>query len=182
MSSTNLTMSESAIQARVREKLNVENVRLWTEPFYDVVSKQVVADEVLALASRYATELKLREAETVECLYALQRNALERLAERDLFKSTGLSTVRIRFSGFSTESTKSGNIQRIQVNLSTMTGKGLRERVAEIISMDEHRLKLICLGRVIKDPAVLEVQNVKNGSQIMVLCVAGSTDQAALSV
>jgi len=75
-------MSENALNARLREKLNVENVKLWTEPFYDPVTKTVVDSEILALASRYAAELKFEESVTIETLFLLQANALERIAER----------------------------------------------------------------------------------------------------
>jgi hypothetical protein len=102
------------------------------------------------------------------------------LAERDLFKSTGVATLRVKFSGFSTDSVKAGNIERLRVNLSEMTGKDLKSQIAQQISVDEHRLKLICLGRVLNENLILEQQNVKNGVQIMVLVVSG--DQDALKV
>lgn len=133
-----------------------------------------------ALASRYSTELELSESEVSECLFTLQRNAIERLAERDLFKSTGMATVRVKFSGFSTGSVKAGTIERLQVNLAQMTGKDLKTKIAQQVECDENRLKLICLGRVVNENIVLEQQGVKNGTQVMVLAVTG--DQDALQV
>src|SRR5258708_2683774 len=103
------------------------------------------------------------ETEVVECLFTLQRNAIEKLAERDHFKSTGLATIRIKFPGFS----NLRDAERIQVNLKETTGKALKTRIAELSSVQENRLKLICAGKVINDATYLEVQNVKNGSQIM---------------
>lgn len=115
-------------------------------------------------------------------MYSLQRNAIERLAERQAYQTTGLATVRLRFSGFKSEkiTLDSGGNNRTQVNLAQTTGKQLKERIANSISVSENGLKLICAGKVVDEKTTLELQNVKNGSQIMVLSVA--TDHETLQV
>jgi hypothetical protein len=110
----------------------------------------------------------------------LQRNAIERLTEKGLFQQTGLATLRVKFSGFSTQNAEAGSIQRVQIDLAQSNGKDLKELVAKLINTNANRLKLICTGKVLVDGNMLDQQNVKNGSQIMVLSIA--TDQESFEV
>ncbi|CAG7828581.1 unnamed protein product [Allacma fusca] len=168
--SSKCNLAESALQARIRDKLNAENVKLWLEPFFDSANGIGNDVEILALASRYAAEFGHLEDEVAECLYSLQRNALERLAERDLFKETGLSTIRLKLSGFPSSAPSPGNdATRLQINLSSMNGKDLKVEIARTIDMSENQLKLISHGKVIDENKILELQDIRNGAQVMVL-------------
>jgi hypothetical protein len=103
------------------------------------------------------------------------------LAERHEFQATGIATVRLRFSGFSDDKIKPGNmINKIQIFLNTTTGKELKETIGHTVSIPANGLKLICTGKVLDENKTLDMQNVKNGSQIMILSVA--TDHETLQV
>jgi hypothetical protein len=113
-------------------------------------------------------ELEMPQEEVSDCMYSLQRNAIERLAERQAFQSTGIATVRLRFSGFKQDQDHEKHIKeednnRIQVFLSQTTGKQLKEKIAQSIQVSQNALKLICLGKVLDDSRSLDIQNVKNG-------------------
>ncbi len=47
MSGTHLSLAESALQARLRDKLNAESIKLWQEPFYDEATRKVNDNEIL---------------------------------------------------------------------------------------------------------------------------------------
>jgi len=121
--------------------------------------------------------LEFPEEEVIEGLFYLQNHAIERLAERDLFKTTGLSTIRVKYSGFVTDNVTSENSQRLQIKLSDTTGLNLKETIAALVETSPERLKIICSGRVLRDNEILENQNVKNGSQIMVLALVVDKDK-----
>lgn len=90
-----------------------------------------------------------------------------RLAERNAFQTTGIATIRLRFSGFSTTKVKPEDAtNKIQLVLGETTGKQLKERIAVTVSSPENGLKIICAGKVLEDNATLALQNVKNGSQV----------------
>lgn len=42
-----VNLPETALQARIREKLNQEGVKLWEKPFYDETTKTPVDSEVI---------------------------------------------------------------------------------------------------------------------------------------
>jgi len=178
--SPSVQLAESALQARIREKLNTENIKLWAEPFISQGSTTAANDhEIMALASRYSTELGLPDSDILDALFSLQRNAIERLAERETYHQTGLATLRLKFSGFSREAVKGGASSRLQLNLSQTTGRELKKRIAHIIPTAQpgRGLKLICSGRVLDENQVLELQNVRNGAQVMVLSIATSIQE-----
>lgn len=52
--------------------------------------------------------------------------------------------------------------------------------VAQLVDVAANRLKLICSGRVVNETDMLDKQNIKNGSQVMVLSIA--TDQDSFQV
>lgn len=98
---------------------------------------------------------------------------INRLAERNAFQATGIATVRLRFSGFSPDKIKADHLtNRIQIFLNETSAKQLKGSIAHTVSIPENGLKLICAGKVLDDNKMLDMQNVKNGSQIMVLSVA----------
>jgi len=99
-----------------------------------------------------------------------------------VFKTTGLATIRLRYSGFQSEKVKTESSNRLQVNVTQTTGKELKSTIAKLISVHENRLKLISAGRVINENQVLGLQNVKNGGQIMVLSVAGDHETLQVSL
>ncbi|CAL8106533.1 unnamed protein product [Orchesella dallaii] len=175
MSSTNL--AENALTARLRDRLNLESTKLWLEPFFDPVTQTPKDAEVIALGSRYAVELELAESEVIQCMFALQRHAIEKIAERETFKSTGQATIRIRYSGQLTADEKKValNVPKLTLTLSTINGKDLKDTIAAKLNVAGNRLKLISAGRVIDENKMLEAQNLKNGSQIMALFI--STDK-----
>ena len=47
MSGTAINLTEMALQARIRDKLNQEGVKLWQAPFYNDTTKTVVDSEIL---------------------------------------------------------------------------------------------------------------------------------------
>lgn len=104
-----------------------------------------------------------------------------RLAERQTFQTTGLATIRLRYSGFKEGKGKLENVKsRLQISLNETTGKELKEKIAGNVGVPVNGLKLIAAGKVVDEGKNLESQNVKNGSQIMVLSVAA--DHESLQV
>jgi len=88
-----------------------------------------------------------------------------------------MATIRLRYSGFDaqteTQVKNEANI-RMVLDLNATNGRDFKAKIAEKINVEPTRLKLISGGRVIDENTLLSVQNVKNGSQIMVLSVAGN--------
>jgi len=82
------TATPATLLERARNQLKSEGIKLWLEPYYNVEAKMVSDGEIISLANRFSTELGTPIDEVVDCLFTLQKTALERLAERELKKMT----------------------------------------------------------------------------------------------
>eukprot|EP00049_Salpingoeca_infusionum_P026566 m.26400 g.26400 ORF g.26400 m.26400 type:complete len:394 (+) comp8826_c0_seq3:149-1330(+) len=56
----------------------------------------------------------------------------------------------------------------------SMEVSGLRAKIAELVSLEKERLRLVCSGHVLKDSRTLESYNLKDGSVIIAVEVKGA--------
>lgn len=157
--------NKELILAKIRDRLNTDKVKLWLPPY--TTEAQEKGEVPLELIKRYANELVLKEEYIATSLEQLRQHALEKLAERNKFQSTGIATLKIKLA------TGQGSAKQtlpLEVNLDK-TGADLKQLIAERTKNDRSRLKLICTGKILNDQEQLRAQNIRNGSQLMVVQV-----------
>lgn len=163
--------SDEFFKKQIGSKLNRDKVRLWEQPYTNTDgSAGTIPQELI---TKYASELGIPEQHTSELLETLRTHALQKLAEREKFKNSGVATLKIKVSG------NQGHKKLISIELSlSCKGEELRRQVCDLIGDSACHFKLICSGRVINDESTLQEQNVKNGSQILVLCLRVTESEA----
>ncbi|XP_060601636.1 NEDD8 ultimate buster 1-like [Ruditapes philippinarum] len=156
--------SDDFYKKMIGKGLNRDKIKLWELPYTNKDgSAGSIPQEII---SKYAKEFSIQESQVSAILETLRTHALQKLAEIEKFKSSGLATLKIKISGI--EGHK--EIIPVEVNLSC-NGEELRKKISELLVDSNKHFKLICSGRVIADDKVLQEQNIKNGSQILVLCL-----------
>lgn len=163
-------------QKSVREKLNVDKVKLWLPPYTTENGEK--GEIPLDLVSKYAADLKLSPDTVSDILESLRLHALQKLHERNKFQQSGLATIKVKVSGQKSKDENKTILSSIEMSLDCK-GEELRKHLAERIGTIPDQLKIICNGKVIVNDKTLKDQNMKNGSQILVLCLSVTEAEAA---
>uniref|UniRef100_A0A182QJ34 UBA domain-containing protein n=1 Tax=Anopheles farauti TaxID=69004 RepID=A0A182QJ34_9DIPT len=157
---------------QLRAKLNERKIKLW-EPPYLTQEHQPVETELQTLADQLGPELGIATELCKEGLKVLQRNALEKLQSKDEFQKTGIATVRIRAP------TQTGSNREFDMKVKiTDTGNELCELIAQRLSLDARKIKLVCSGRVINAVKSLQEQKMTNGATVMALVMSHTEEEA----
>lgn len=162
---------------QLRDKLNTEKIKLWLSPYTseDGGKGEIPQD----LVSRYAKELNISEEVCSSSLEELRLHALQKLSERKKFQDSGLATLKVKIAGLrGLKDVSKPSVIVLEISLS-VRGQELREQISSLINVPTEQLKLICSGHVISNENNLAQQNVKNGSQIMVLQLSVTEAEAA---
>ncbi|KXJ08773.1 NEDD8 ultimate buster 1 [Exaiptasia diaphana] len=157
-----------AILARVREQLNKERIRLWLPPF--TVEGQSRGNFSEELVSQFSSSLGVDEAVIVEALENLRLHALEKLEAKKRFSELGEATVKARLVG---------SHKKIVIHTPLkITGADLKTKLSKETGIDPLHMKLICNGNVIDEDNILENQNIRNNSQLLVIHLSESEIEA----
>ncbi|KAK7498565.1 hypothetical protein BaRGS_00010225 [Batillaria attramentaria] len=160
--------NQELVLSKIREKLNADKVKLWLPPY--TTEEQERGEVPLEIIKRYACELAMKEDDVAKSLEHLRLHALEKLAERKKFQATGIASLKVKLAA------GQGSAKRvisIEINLDK-TGADLKQMIAEVTKNERTRLKLICAGRVLNDGDCLRAQNIRNGSQVMVVVLSAT--------
>lgn len=161
-------------QKTIGKCLNRDKIKLWEPPYTQPDgSKGEIPGDVV---KKYASELNITESHVLAVFESLRLHALQKLAEREKFRNSGLATVRIKVPGNHFRQAEKG-IQAVELDLN-LPGTELRKQVAAMLDHRSQNFKMICSGRVLADEITLQEQNVKNGSQILVLCLKVTESEA----
>lgn len=160
--------NQELVLAKIREKLNADKVKLWLPPY--TTESQEKGEEPLALIKRYSGDLALKEHVVAQALEHLRLHALEKLAERNKFQATGIATLKVKVAAG-----QGSAKQVIPLEISIdKTGADLKQQISEATKKDRSRLKMICAGKVLNDREPLRTQNIRTGSQVMVVILSAT--------
>ncbi|XP_025104923.1 NEDD8 ultimate buster 1-like [Pomacea canaliculata] len=159
---------QEVAEAKIREKLNTDKVKLWLPPYTTAENQQ--GEMPKDLIKKYAADLMLSEDSVSQILEDLRKHALAKLAERNKFQASGIATLKIKVASKVGKLTK--QIISVEISLDK-TGAELKRIAAEEAEVDLRHLKLIASGKVISDKDPLKLQNIKNGSQVMLVVLSG---------
>ncbi|XP_053385428.1 NEDD8 ultimate buster 1-like isoform X2 [Mercenaria mercenaria] len=163
--------SDEFYKKQIGAKLNRDKVKLWEPPY---TNKDGGAGSIpQELITKYAAEIGISESQVAAVLDTLRTHALQKLAEREKYKSSGLATLKIKISG--SQGTK--QVMSVEISL-TCKGEELRKKVCDSLDDSARHFKMICSGRVIAEDKTLQEQNIRNGSQILALCLKVSETEA----
>ncbi|XP_071455442.1 NEDD8 ultimate buster 1-like [Hetaerina americana] len=160
----NSNLRHEDILMKVRNKLNLDSIKLWLQPYY-IEGTGSNEDTLKDLALNFSKELKLDSASILTVLRDLQANAIEKISSREKFQKTGIATLKIRVSANHREA---ACVHSIEISLSE-NGRDLKQALAKKLDVDPIRLKLISNGQVLKDDSQLCSQSIRNGMQLMAL-------------
>ncbi|XP_052813375.1 NEDD8 ultimate buster 1-like [Mya arenaria] len=165
---------EDFMKKRLASFLNRDKVKLWEEPF---TNKDGSAGNIpQELITKFSNELNTSEDAIASLVEELRTHALQKLAEKEKFKQSGKATLKIKVSR---QRVKQTSKQPLSLEIKLLEqGKQLRDQVSDLIHHPGDQMKLICSGLVLKDDLTLQQQNVRNGSLILVLCLAVSELEA----
>lgn len=163
-------------QKNIREKLNAEKIKLWLPPY---TSENGEKGEIpQELIQTFCDDLKLSSDAVTEVLESLRLHAVQKLQERNKFQESGLATIKIKISGHKEKEVDNPGPTSIEISLDC-TGQVFRKMIGDKIQTPPEQLKIICCGRVIGNDTTLKDQNVKHGTQVLVLCLSVSEAEAA---
>ncbi|XP_038047872.1 NEDD8 ultimate buster 1-like isoform X2 [Patiria miniata] len=175
MASNNIDDEEAATQA-IRQKLNSEKMKLWLPPYTQENATMGVYPE--ELLDRYSSELSLPKQTIADTFERLRQHALAKLAARQNKPGVGVAKLKIKLTGEVPEGVSAARkCLDLEVELE-ITGRQLRERIANMSSIPTDHLKLISCGSVIQDDPSIYTQHVRNGSQVLVICLSQSEREA----
>lgn len=157
------SVMEEQVTARVRKKLNDENVKLWLPPFTVDEAEGTFSSDFV---QRYATDLKLDPAVVLDALKYLRKHAVAKLAANKKYSTTGVATLRVKVLDPRQQSPRAFELFEIKLQES---GQKLREMVAAAFSIEPAKIKLISGGKVIQDNSSLQEQGVRHNGQLMAL-------------
>ncbi|KAK5643497.1 hypothetical protein RI129_007342 [Pyrocoelia pectoralis] len=147
---------------QVRDKLRKDGVKLWLSPYYLPTGPSTPELERLAL--EYSEALNIQYDFCYAAVSELQSITLDKLKQRDLYRSSGIATLKIKIL-----------IQNLppkltshEISLKEM-GQQLKYLVSQTTNIPEERLKLIANGKVILENKTLFEQGIQNGQQILAL-------------
>ncbi|XP_035829460.1 NEDD8 ultimate buster 1 [Aplysia californica] len=157
---------------KLRERLNADKIKLWLPPYtQDGSSEKGEVPEMLI--SQYSEEFKFPQLEVAQALEELRVRALTRLEERAKFQAEGLATLRVKLTCQLPTERSPRKLVPVECSLD-IRGSDLKELIAAKFDVPQSLLKLICRGRVIADEKTLSNQGVKNGSDLMAMCMTVS--------
>ncbi|KAJ9594376.1 hypothetical protein L9F63_014199, partial [Diploptera punctata] len=149
------------ILIQVKDKLNQEHVKLWEPPYYTKEGGSS-KEEIQKLMEKYSALLGIDPESCLAALKELQQHALDRLREREHFRETGLATLKVRVP----DENGSRRIISLHTKL-TATVEEFQRSIANEITIEPARIKLIWNGKVLKLNLDLGTQGVTNGTQLM---------------
>lgn len=153
---------------RIRDQLNKDQVKLWLPPY--TVNEESSENDQLdkafqELTEKYSSLLNIERATCGVALRELKDHALMRLKEREVFKQTGLATIKVRVSS------SVPRVLTIQMLLDETVSQ-LTDKIAEKLEIAKNRIKLISRGMVLENSKDLGSQGVKNGAQVMAVILS----------
>ncbi|XP_076088637.1 NEDD8 ultimate buster 1-like [Mytilus galloprovincialis] len=163
-------------QKNVREKLNYEKIKLWLPPY--TTESDEKGDIPKDLVDRFSKDLKLPEDEITEIFESLRVHAIQKLQERNKFQESGLATIKVKISGQKSKEETKHSLTSVEISLDSK-GQDFRKMISDRIGIPQDQLKIICQGKVVGNDTTLKEQNVKNSSQVLVLCLSVSESEAA---
>lgn len=160
-------------QKQLGIRLNRDKIKLWEPPYTNKDgSKGEIPQE---LTAKYAADLSISESYVHTLLENLRNHALQKLAERERFQKSGLATLKVKVAG--SKLNIGSKIIPIEIDLNCR-GTLLKNEISKELDQPADHLKLICSGKVVSEELTLREQNIKNGSQLMVLCLSLSELEA----
>ncbi|XP_022098382.1 NEDD8 ultimate buster 1-like [Acanthaster planci] len=167
---------EEAVTEAIRQKLNSEKVKLWLPPYTQGDSTTGVYSE--EFVNRYSSELNVQQQKVVATLERLRQHALAKLASRQNKSGPSMAMLKVKLTGAVPEgASAAGDHLDMEVPLE-ISGRELRKRIADRSHVTEDHLKLISCGSVIQDEPSIHSQHVRQGSQVMVICLSQSEVEA----
>ncbi|CAC5368288.1 unnamed protein product [Mytilus coruscus] len=163
-------------QKNVREKLNSEKIKMWLPPY--TTENNEKGDIPKDLIDRFSKDLKLPQDEITDILELLRVHAIQKLQERNKFQESGLATIKVKISGQKSKEDKVPGLTSVEISLDSK-GQDFRKTISDRIGIPQDQLKIICQGKVVGNETTLKEQNVKNSSQVLVLCLSVSESEAA---
>ncbi|KAF5302202.1 hypothetical protein FQA39_LY10241 [Lamprigera yunnana] len=150
------------ITIQIRDKLQKDCVRLWQSPYYLPTGPST--ENLIRLATDYSNSLNLPYDSCYTAITDLQALALDKLRQRDLYRASGIATLRIKML------TPSGAPEMVSQEISLKElGSELKLKILEKVQMRNEALKLIANGKVLQDTRTLFEQGILNGQQILAL-------------
>ncbi|KAF5282197.1 hypothetical protein FQR65_LT02894 [Abscondita terminalis] len=152
---------------QVRDKLQKDGVKLWLSPYYSTTGPSTT--DLNRLAQNYSDILELPYESCYAAICELQTFALDKLKQRDLYRASGIATLRVKLlnhNGVPSLITYETSLKQ--------SGDDLKKGVLEQANVQQERIKLIANGKVIQDNRTLLEQGVQNGQQILALLLSES--------
>ena len=87
---------EEATLGKIRNLINVNQIKLWLHPYYDQDTKVSQADKMLDTANALAPELNMEVGDVYQGLLKLQTNAVDKLSARDLLAKSNQIELKIK--------------------------------------------------------------------------------------
>lgn len=176
-------LRDELLRNAVRTQLRIQNVKLWLPPYVEENGKP--HDSALeTLAEEYSTQLNLEKADCLLMLLDLQENSIKRMKEQEQFRTGGIATLHIRFSGFSVDKLPSTSESKVEsktqaeVTISlNARGKDLANAVSEMLGKPSDQMKFVHGGRLLKLEESLKDQAVKSSSKIMAIALNEDSDE-----
>ena len=87
---------EEAKLGKIRNLINVNQIKLWLPPYFDQETKVSQADKMLDTANALAPELNMEVGNVYQGLLKLQTNAVDKLSARDLLAKSNQIELKIK--------------------------------------------------------------------------------------
>ncbi|XP_075235105.1 NEDD8 ultimate buster 1-like isoform X5 [Lycorma delicatula] len=124
------------------------------------------------LANKYSNELDIDKNICITALQELQKHALDKLHDKEVYQETGVAIIKVKLSGnIVPGNITNSRILSIHTTLSSLTSS-LQKAVSEQIDVTPEKVKLIFSGKVLVDYMTLEAQGLKHGVQIMAVILS----------
>jgi len=158
---------------KLREQLNTDKIKLWLPPY--TTENRERGENPEELIKKYSSLLKFPPQVIATALEDLRLNSLAMLEEKRQFQTDGIATLRVKLSGAQSEQNLNKSIP-IECNLN-VNGQDLKHLIAAKFDVQTELLKVICKGKVIQDKQSLNDQGVRNGSNLMAMCMTATEAQ-----
>lgn len=165
---------QTAIEVReiIRNRLNLEKIKLWLEPY--TTSDGQRGPAIAQLVENYSLSLKLAIEIVDEAVDNLRQHAVKKWSAIQRFNEKGIATLKVRLTGNIPNNVDSIWIeseQSVELSLETK-GLDLKHRISELSGIPLSVLKPIANGKVIEDDISLLDQQIKNFNEVLVLCLS----------